>query len=151
MLALAVGAALAPATFGAQVEAAGVPAAIGAEYEKADESACKVPARAVRQVYFQGDRTPFYVVDEHEVECKEVGSSPYCGSGGCGLSVFVQMSDGYKSILNDLVVRHSIRKIGRGAELLVVHKSITGKPRYGRYRFEKGGAIEIGAGKPPSC
>ncbi|MFI4996387.1 MAG: hypothetical protein ACHQAQ_11470 [Hyphomicrobiales bacterium] len=124
--------------------AAEIPDPIRAEYEKADEYACKLPARAVQRVNLQGDGTPFYVVDEGKLACK---GSPFCGSGGCGLAVYKKTADGYKAILTELVQRHSFRKAGAGTELLLEYKTV-GKARY---RFENGCAIEIGTRKPPAC
>jgi hypothetical protein len=126
------------------VIAAEIPASIRAKYEKQDEYTCKVPAKAVQRADFQGDGTPFYLVDEGKLVCK---GTPFCGSGGCGVAVDVKSGDGYKSILTELVQRYSVRKAGAGSELLLEFKT-AGKARY---RFEKGCAVEIGAGKPPAC
>jgi hypothetical protein len=124
--------------------AAEIPPSIRADYEKPDEYACKVPAKAVQRVDLQGDGTPFFIVDEGRLICK---GSPYCGSGGCGVTVYVRSGQGFKAILNELVQRYSVRKAGAGSELLLQFKT-AGKARY---RFEKGCAVEIGAGKPPAC
>jgi len=121
------------------------PATLRAEYEKPDEYGCKLPATAVQVLDLAGDGASYYVVDEGKLVCK--GANPFCGSGGCGVSVYVMKNGAPKSILNDLVQRFRLRRAGRGYELLTIHKTVSPSV----FRFAKGCSIEVGSKDGPSC
>jgi hypothetical protein len=127
------------------VRAAEIPASIRAEYENADSEGCKLPARAAQLLDLQGDGTEFYVVDSLKLDCP--GVNPYCGSGGCGVDVFVRKPEGFVRILQDSVQSFRLSKIGGGYQLVTRHKTLGPT----RYEFVRSCAVEIGSQEPPSC
>jgi hypothetical protein len=76
---------------------------------------------------FNGDGRKDYLLDTANAECVGLASA-YCGTGGCGVMIFVSDKGRYITAFDDMMRDYKIRKIGKKQVLDVdFHGSVCDK------------------------
>ena len=121
-----------------------LPSQIKYLYEESEEFGCKIVDGSFQILKLQGDNVNFFVIDSSKIPCKKTA---FCGSGGCGLEIYVEKFGSYKKIFDDLVQGHFFKKSKKGYELFVERKTVG----TARYRFDSKCAKEVGKNDDPLC
>ncbi|HWG04300.1 MAG TPA: hypothetical protein VG271_04735 [Beijerinckiaceae bacterium] len=91
-----------------------VKAAIGERqaYCKGETKPLQLGDGAIRKLDLAGDGHVDYILDDSKVSC--AGDYMECGSGGCGVLIFMQTTAGYTKVFDDIGGKISIARHGKG-------------------------------------
>ncbi len=106
-------------------------------YCKGEAKPLRLGDSAIRKLDLAGDGHLDYILDDSEVTC--AGDYFECGSGGCGVSIFMQTTAGYTKVFDNIGGKISIARHGKGYMVGIPQRDGHGL----RLVFAKGCAFDL--------
>jgi hypothetical protein len=105
----------------------------------------KLGPDAIRKLDLSGEGHADYILDDSAVSCG--GEYGWCGSGGCGVVIFMQTANGYAKVFDDLGGSLKVMRKDKGYMIVVPQRDSAGA----RLVFDHGCAVNLAHGKSRSC